>query len=1374
MLVSALQALEVAARGAKGPLARRLREIHVALQHRSVHAALKLIDRAWRSMPGEAGAIAPHYGRLLLLEDRDPDAALRVLARVDSPDADVAALTARAYFRLRRADDARRGLEAALKAYSVAPQGLLAREATAALESAALPAGGWIGRSPTLEFVGALARGRAADSLQIRIGETPLGKPVHANEQDGRVQFSFAAPVGLAPETLTVLSHGAPLLGSDQRLLPEFALDGRTSIEGRRLSGWARVGWLPTQPVQLRIEDDHGEVVPTRTRMIPLAGYRWPFQMDLRGGRLRGDRVRVLARLPNGNWQPLPDSPLLLPGALRKQSGPARLPRWRRKDPSFKPPQLPAPAVPRTPPIDIIIPVYRGLRETLECIESVLATAGEHARVVVVDDATVDARLAAAVDELAAAGRITLLRNERNLGFVRSVNRALQMNCGQDVVLLNSDTLVFEGWLQRLRAAAYSAPRVGTVTPFSNDGSIASYPHRHGAALGADAAAALNGLAAGALPGISAEIPVGVGFCLYVRHDCLGEIGELDAAAFGDGYGEESDFCLRARARGWTHRLAADVFVYHAGGGSFGARRAALLDRSQRLLNLRYPGYDRFVTEFLTQDPLRALRRQLDERRLADFDGRFVLLVTLALEGGVQRFVVERMDQIRAQGAFPLVLKPQRGGEGRYCELTTDALEVPNLRYRTPTDIGELRGLLTQLRLERIEIEHFLGLNPAVIEAVRTLGVPYDVVIHDYAWICPRITLIDGSGRYCGEPAVAVCEACVRKHGSRMPKTLSVPALRARSATWLGEARTISAPSADTAARLQRYFPKVEITVRPHAPAANGIARSAVAAARPSQANSAARLRVALIGAIGEHKGYRILLECARDAVARGLAIEFVVIGYTQKDRPLLRTGRVEVTGRYVDEEVPHLIAREHPDLVFLPSVWPETWCYALDHALSAGLPVAAFDIGAMAERLRALGRDTLLPLDLDAGQINDRLLEIGAQQNAVPYVQTSRPEPGDVPTMQEKKGPPSMKPPADQLDEGLSASLQVLPLVPGLYLFSVTAAPPAGERGNGALRLPAMHVGLGPGVRPEHVEFVAGPGSEGAWLFARGDVLVAKVNSAGATLVLTSVRAATGDVLSIEVERLEARVQANQVPAVLDKAAVNLPSAAAHRADARATEAPGSRAVPQRADDGTIPLQVKTHMRSRGDMTFTDTPWAGRVAPGLWMEAFSLQPMDTLGAHNIEYKGLTGTGFETPWLSDDQNCGTKGMSVPLVGFAVRLRGSPETAAYDCEYSGYFQSGTVVGPLRNGAPCRSTVANDPLEGVQVRVTKRTQAAGFTAKPIPTRERSEGPRAAIEPARSQQRTGAPNGGDDVAMKKNTALKRSNAEGTDPGTRSAPRA
>jgi hypothetical protein len=297
--------------------------------------------------------------------------------------------------------------------------------------------------------------------------------------------------------------------------------------------------------------------------------------------------------------------------------------------------------------------------------------------------------------------------------------------------------------------------------------------------------------------------------------------------------------------------------------------------------------------------------------------------------------------------------------------------------------------------------------------------------------------------------------------------------------------------------------------------------------------------------------------------------------------------------------------------------------------------------------------------------------------------------------------------------EEGLSDSVQVLPLPPGLYLFSVKASTTAPPRVNGELSLPAVHVGLGPGVRSEQVEFVAGPSTHGAWLFTPGDLLVTKVNGTGATLVMTSIRNPGGDVLSIKVERLDSRA---------DAAAMSQ-DAPSHGAD------PGERKRDGKTDAGSLPVNIGLHVRARGDMTFADVPWAGRVAPGLWIEAFSVRPLEVFGAEDIEYKGLTGSGFETPWLSEDKMCGTKGMAVPLIGFAVRFKPSAATAGYDCEYSGYFQSGVTVGPLRNGAPCRSTVANDPLEGIQVKLLKRAplESEVAAADPPVAEARAKAPR-----------------------------------------------
>jgi GT2 family glycosyltransferase len=1196
------------------------------------------------------------------------------------------------------------------------PDGLLFLAAGSIVRPLGVP--GWIGRTENLLFLGELSSAHSENVLEIKVGPETLLQILKSSPETGQRRFSFQSPRPESDIPLQFMIGGASLMGSGARVPRDFDLDARTGADGNRLTGWAWIGWLPTLPLRLRFEDEEGARGFVSTERAVAADFRRPFSFDLQSAGFHGNRIEVSAQLPDGRWQPLPDSPLLLEPAVRHADGAAHMEPWAAVPPTTN--LWPADEVARAGRVDVIIPVHDGLDATLVCIDAVLATLDAAAQLIVVDDATTDPGLIAALDGLAADRRIILLRNAANQGFVASVNRALALNPTHDAVLLNSDTQVFDDWLARLREAAYSGPTVGSATPLSNNASIASYPLPQGAPMEPEAAAALHALTASVHSGVRVEIPVGVGFCLYLRRDCLVDVGDLDAAVFGKGYGEETDFCLRARRRGWTHQLAADVFVYHVGGTSFGAQRGALLNRSQRLLNLRHPGYDDFIAGFLEQNPLHSVRRRLDEHRLAALGGDFVLLVSLALTGGVERFVEGRCRSLEAQGLIPLVLKSAEAGNSQRCALSTDAIEVPNLRYDIPSDLKDLSALLGSLPIASIEIQHFLHLNADVVDAVRALAVPYDVYVHDYSWICPRITLIDGRGRYCGEPAVAVCETCVSHHGSMLGEEISVAALRARSNAWLCGARTVIAPSMDTAARLQRHFKQLKVRVLPHA-------APTPTPPRPHRPAGTA-LRIALIGAIGEHKGYNVLLECARDAQTRGLNVEYVVIGYTENDAPLLEIGNVFITGRYGEGELPHLLRREQPDMAWLPSVWPETWCYALDHALDAGLSVAAFDLGAIAERLRATGRGELMPLGLAANLINDRLLPMAdGERMASEAVSRSEQTPlsrrhddlNNAVTLSDEipmREPPGKKS-ADAMaadavrEEGLAASVQVLPLAAGLYLFSVKHSRSTPVSGGG-LSVPAMHVGLGPGIRSEQVEIMAGAATHGGWLIAAADLLVVKVNDGGATLIVTSVRAPGGDVLSIKVERLDTRADAS---AALRKDAVG----AKHVAEPSVF---GSAAT-----DATLPIKVGAHIRTRGDMIFADVPWAGRVAPGLWIESFYLQPLEHLAENDIEYKALTGSGFETPWVSDAEMCGTKGMAVPLLGFALRLKPSAATAPYDCEYSGYFQSGATVGPLLNGAPCRSTVANDPLEGIQVRLLRRTErhdppAARAAGRGGPSRQR----------------------------------------------------
>jgi glycosyltransferase involved in cell wall biosynthesis len=241
--------------------------------------------------------------------------------------------------------------------------------------------------------------------------------------------------------------------------------------------------------------------------------------------------------------------------------------------------------------------------------------------------------------------------------------------------------------------------------------------------------------------------------------------------------------------------------------------------------------------------------------------------------------------------------------------------------------------------------------------------------VHDYAWFCPRITLLGPQRQYCGEPTdPAVCEACIADAGRNDEQTLSVAGLRASSAEILGGARHVIVPSTDAAARIHRHFPAVIPSVR------NLENDTNLPPARPVPVRPR---RIAVVGAIGAEKGYDVLLACARDAATRRLDLEFIVIGHSIDDARLLATGRVFITGPYREAQAVQEIIDQAPDLAFLPAIWPETWCFTLGEAWQAGLRVAAFDIGAPAERIRRTGRGWLLPLGLPPAAVNTALLDL-------------------------------------------------------------------------------------------------------------------------------------------------------------------------------------------------------------------------------------------------------------------------------------------------------------------------------------------------------------------------------------------------------------
>lgn len=636
---------------------------------------------------------------------------------------------------------------------------------------------------------------------------------------------------------------------------------------------------------------------------------------------------------------------------------------------------------PRGDPV-VVIPVFAGREQTLACLYGVLS-ANSRTSVVVVDDASPDPELVSDLDEIATSGLIELIRHRENQGFVEAANAGLSRHPERDVVLLNSDTLVFGDWLARLSRIAHALPEIGTVTPLSNNGEICSYPEwlvDNPAPCEIDDVT-LDALADEANRGRFVDAPTAVGFCMYIKRACLESTGRFDPV-FGRGYGEENDFCMRSAARGWRHVIAGGVFVSHRGAVSFGEEAPLQRARGEALVHKRHPSYARLLDRYRRDDPVAPMREALDVARFRHAAPhaeplRTVLLVTHSWGGGVARHVHDLRRRLEGEGVNVFVLQPRSAAEPSVFVGHPGVRSTPStLSFPIDGPRDRLIRALRGLGVDHLHIHHLadFGLEaPGWVTSIASeLDCPYDLTVHDYMPICPRVNLIGGDGFYCGEPELERCEDCIRTNGSVFGRP-QVGAWRDASAGLVNGARRVFCPSTDVIDRIGRYFPDASLRLRPH-PGSEGeghIAEFPDTAGEPR--------RIAVIGSIGAAKGVEVLLGCARDASRRDLPLEFCVVGDTDRDSQLARTGKVTLSGGYADAELGERLRALRCPISWLPSVWPETWSYTLSEAWREGLYPVAFDIGAPADRIRRVGWGELLPAGLwrDPAAVNDRLLKL-------------------------------------------------------------------------------------------------------------------------------------------------------------------------------------------------------------------------------------------------------------------------------------------------------------------------------------------------------------------------------------------------------------
>ncbi len=321
---------------------------------------------------------------------------------------------------------------------------------------------------------------------------------------------------------------------------------------------------------------------------------------------------------------------------------------------------------------DIVICIHNALDDIQRCLASVKETLPPHCTLYLVNDGS-DAATSVYLRQYAATlSACVLLENSTATGYTRAANRGLRAATAEYVILLNSDTIVPHGWIEKLVECAESHPRIGVVGPLSNAASWQSVPQLHNDA-GEWAINALPEdysveLMARTIALLSEKqfprVPFLNGFCFAIKRSVIQTIGYFDEDAFPHGYGEENDYCLRVANAGFELAVADHAYVFHAKSKSY-----------------------QYETKLkLTQAGNSALRKKHGARRISQH-------LTALRQNEILERIRHRVDQqvapdTAAEVAFAsnaltiLFLLPVRGGGGGSHSVVQEAVGMRTLGVR--------------------------------------------------------------------------------------------------------------------------------------------------------------------------------------------------------------------------------------------------------------------------------------------------------------------------------------------------------------------------------------------------------------------------------------------------------------------------------------------------------------------------------------------------------------------------------------------------------------------------------------------------------------------------------------------------------------------
>ncbi|WP_341867589.1 glycosyltransferase [Marilutibacter alkalisoli] len=552
-----------------------------------------------------------------------------------------------------------------------------------------------------------------------------------------------------------------------------------------------------------------------------------------------------------------------------------------------------------------------------------------------------------------------MIRNSSRLGRSRSINMACELAGSDDVVLLGSDTVVGPHWLRNLKIAAYRTDRTGTVTPVSNNAGAYSVPRPglNEAPEGLDVEA-LARIVSDCRIRTPFEVPIGGGFCLYVKRALIDDIGMFDVRASPLGGMGEDEFCMRALMVGWCHRVDPATYVGKSGSQPSdepkvsveacvegacpelaGAKRALALSRDFELARYR-------------------IARKLDWATRSGCKPKPRIMYVISTRvGGTPQTNADLMRAVAGDyDCYALwcnrhCVEVMQVGRSDYRTLERYPLSEP-VRFAThvSSEYDDIvRRILVDWGIDLLHIRHVAWHSLNLVDVAKSLDIPVVHSFHDFYSICPSVTLVGEDGSY---HSTGVTE------GARNPLWRNDPTDTGMNEAWLahwkqrmqgmlGGCDAYITTSTSAKEILANALPLLvqrssDFHIIPHGRDFERFTQMADL----SDIGQGEPLRILLPGNIGLQKGLELVKQ-AKELDTSG-KFEFHLLG---KAGPGLASHVVD-HGPYEREEFAERVAAIRPHIAAVLSIWPETWCHTLTECWSCGVPVLGIELGAVGERI--------------------------------------------------------------------------------------------------------------------------------------------------------------------------------------------------------------------------------------------------------------------------------------------------------------------------------------------------------------------------------------------------------------------------------------